>query len=109
MASLMVLQRPSSWSRVLLACREMRRRAEKVKIKEKPKEYKADKNLEADVWCQPKIVVEIEADNVTRSPIHAAKFALRFPRLVRFRDDKSTSQVSTVREVKKLYQLQGVK
>ena len=86
--------------------REMRRRIDKVKIEEKPKEYFLDKNLFPDVWCAPKIVVEIEADNITKSPIHTAQYALRFPRLVRFRDDKSSDEATTLVEAKKLYRLQ---
>jgi len=87
--------------------REMRRRIDEVKIEEKPKEYFLDKNLFPDVWCAPKIVVEIEADNITNSPIHTAQYALRFPRLIRFRDDKSPDEANTLVEAKKLYQLQG--
>jgi len=87
--------------------REMRKRIDKVKVKEKPKEYLIDKNLFPDVWCLPKIVVEIEADNITKSPIHTAQYALRFPRLVQFRDDKSPEEVTTLVEAEKLYRLQG--
>jgi len=86
--------------------REMYQRCGKVRTKEKPEEYQVDKNLNPDTWCLPKIVVEIEADNITKSPIHAAQYALRFPRLVRFRDDKSPSQVTTLTEAEKLYKLQ---
>lgn len=86
--------------------REMRDRCDKVKTEKKPKQYNINKNLNPDLWCLPKIVVEIEADNITKSPIHAAKLALRFPRLVRFRDDKSPSQTSDLKEVQKLFDLQ---
>ncbi len=86
--------------------KEMYQRCGKVRTKEKPKEYQVDKNLNPDTWCLPKIVVEIEADNITKSPIHAAQYALRFPRLVRFRDDKSSSQATTLKEAEKLYKLQ---
>lgn len=86
--------------------RELKARSEKVKVKNQPKEYLVDKNLIPDVWCQPKIVVEIEADNITKSPIHSAQYALRFPRLVRFRDDKSLNQLTTLQETEKLYHLQ---
>ncbi len=86
--------------------REMRKRCDEVKIGGKPKQYKIDKNLNPDLWCLPKIVVEIEADNITKSPIHTAGLALRFPRLVRFRDDKSSSQTSNLKEVQKLFDLQ---
>jgi len=86
--------------------RELKRRCDKVKVADKPKEYKVDKNMAPDVWCLPAIVTEIEADNVTRSPIHTAGLALRFPRLVRFRDDKSVDQASSLAEAEKLYKMQ---
>ncbi len=86
--------------------REMYQRCGKVKTSEKPKEYQVAKDLAPDTWCSPKIVVEIEADNITKSPIHTAKYALRFPRLVQFRDDKSPRQATTLKEAEKLYKLQ---
>jgi len=85
---------------------EMKKRGDEVAVNEKPKEYQVDKNLIPDVWCLPKIVVEIEADNITKSPIHTAKYSLRFARLVRFRDDKSPEQASTLQEAEKLFRLQ---
>ena len=85
---------------------EMHRRCEKAKTKEKPKEYQVSKSLVPDVWCAPKIVVEIKADNITKSPTHTAAYALRFPRLVRFRDDKSPEQATTLGEAEKLFRLQ---
>lgn len=86
--------------------REMKKRIDRVAVKEKPRQYQVNKNLAPDVWCSPKIVVEIEADNITKSPIHTAKYALRFPRLVRFRDDKSPRNATTLKEAEKLYKLQ---
>lgn len=82
--------------------REMKVRADKARMVEAPKEYIVAKSLIPDVWVSPKIVVEIAADNITHSPNHSAKLALRFPRLVRFRDDKAPAQVTTVREVEQL-------
>lgn len=82
--------------------REMYKRCEKLKIKEKPKEYVVDKNLNPDVWCRPELVVEIEADTITKSPIHTAGLALRFPRLKKFRDDKNPQQATSIKELKKL-------
>lgn len=86
--------------------RETHKRCEKVNSKEKPKQYLADKNLVPDVWCEPEIVVEIQADNITISPIHTAGLALRFPRLVRFRDDKAPEEATALAEAKKLYRMQ---
>lgn len=73
-----------------------------LKVQNKPKEYKVDKNLYPDVWCQPRLVVEIEADTITKSPIHTAGLALRFPRLKRLRDDKDPWQATSLKELKKL-------
>lgn len=86
--------------------REMKMRSGKWEVGSQPKQYVIDKNLAPDVWLKPGIVVEIEADNITKSPIHTANHALRFPRLVRFRDDKSPRQATTLKETEKLYNLQ---
>lgn len=48
------------------------------------------------------LVVEVAADEVTRSPLHSAGLALRFPRLIRFRDDKSVDQATSLDELKKI-------
>lgn len=82
--------------------REMFKRCEELKIAEKPKEFQLDKNLNPDIWCRPSLVVEIEADMITKSPIHSAGLALRFPRLKRFRDDKNPHQATSLQELKKL-------
>lgn len=82
---------------------EMYSRCEKIKTKIKPKNYQLGKNLNPDIWCEPELVVEIEADTITKSPLHAAGLALRFPRLKKFRDDKTIDEASTWSEFKKMY------
>ena len=98
------------------------------------------------VWVKPEIVIEVLADEITRSPIHTAGargdespgqgtasqgmphaedtksaesmsgtakikelgYALRFPRLVRFRDnDKRPEDATTVTELIRMYKGQG--
>ena len=86
--------------------KKLKAQSSKLKAKSQPKEYEVDKNLAPDVWCEPQIVVEIQADNITKSPIHSAGLALRFPRLIRFREDKSAEEATTLTEAKKLYGLQ---
>ena len=78
---------------------EMRRRLERQVAMEKPREYVVHKALEPDVWVDPKVVVEIAADEITKSPVHSAGWALRFPRLVRFRDDKTSEQATSWEEL----------
>ena len=88
--------------------REMYKRLKKLETKDKPKEYgEINKALIPDFWVVPSLIVEIAADEITKSPVHTAGFALRFPRLVRFRDDKSYKQTTTISELQKLYKLQG--
>lgn len=92
--------------------KELNKRTKKLAVEGKPKEYEVDKNLEPDDWTKPDLVVEIMADEITKSPVHTAGkkekrgYALRFPRLVKFRDDKDAKDATTVKEVEKLYALQ---
>ncbi|OGV95029.1 hypothetical protein A3A66_03350 [Microgenomates group bacterium RIFCSPLOWO2_01_FULL_46_13] len=87
--------------------RNMFQRLKKLGVKAKPKQYSlVNKILIPDFRVTPSLIVEIAADEITKSPSHSAGFALRFPRLVRFRFDKSASQITTVAEIKKLYSLQ---
>jgi DNA ligase-1 len=86
--------------------RELNKRAKKLFVSEKPKEYEVHKNLEPDTWAKPSLVVEILADEITKSPIHTAGLALRFPRLIRFRDEKNPDQVTTLRELEGLFEMQ---
>lgn len=75
--------------------------------KMKPKEYgEVQKIFEPDVWVNPKIVVEIAGDDLTVSATHGAGVAVRFPRLVRIRNDKSAGQVTTVSELTQMFRNQ---
>jgi DNA ligase-1 len=72
--------------------------------------------LQPDVWCLPRHVVEIQADEITKSPMHTAGrgvdgafgYALRFPRAVGFvRPDRSAEDATTVGEVVRMHAKQG--
>ncbi len=82
--------------------REMKNRLDKLVSVQKPTNYVVDKNLEPDAWADPQLLVEIAADEITKSPIHSAGVALRFPRLIKLRDDKDINGVTTVEEVKSM-------
>ena len=86
--------------------RELNSREKRLEVKNKPEEYELDKNLNPDTWVKAGLVVEILADEITVSPIHAAGLALRFPRLIKFRDDKNPDQITTLRELRKLFEMQ---
>lgn len=82
--------------------RELAAKSLGLRTESKPKEYEVDKNLEPDVWLSPGLIVEIAADEITKSPIHTAGLALRFPRLVCFREDKSPEQVTSISELEQI-------
>ena len=51
----------------------------------------------------PEVVVEIAFDRIMRSGRHISGFAMRFPRIVRIRDDKTPADIDTVRTVERLF------
>lgn len=84
---------------------ELKKLFDTWKTQEKPKEYLATASLECDIWIKPQIVVEVKADEITKSPMHMAKLALRFPRLIKIRE-KSPDDATTLKEVNELFKLQ---
>jgi DNA ligase-1 len=55
---------------------------------------------------EPAIVLEVAFNNVMRSGRHASGFALRFPRIVRIRDDKTVEDIDTLARVEEIYNSQ---
>ncbi len=55
------------------------------------------------IAVQSKIVLEVAFDVVQRSDLHESGYALRFPRIVRIRDDKPVSQINTLADVDRIY------
>ena len=92
--------------------REIHKRADKIKVAHKP--ARVNSILTPSVWIKPSIVIEVLADEITRSPIHTAGkdkegvgYALRFPRLIKFREaDKKAEDATTVKELIEMYKLQ---
>ncbi|HYD34917.1 MAG TPA: ATP-dependent DNA ligase [Vitreimonas sp.] len=81
---------------------QLKQRTESLRSDEPPAVYDVAKALQPDVWLKPEVVVEIAADELTVSPNHTAGWALRFPRLVNFREDKTWAQATTIDEIKQL-------
>jgi len=86
---------------------ELRKRLDNLEVVTKPENCLVEGSLAPDVWVSPKVVVEIAADEVTKSPSHSGGLALRFPRLVRFRDDKASEQATTWEEVLRIAKISG--
>ncbi len=85
---------------------ELEKRLSTLKTKRIPPRYDVPKTLTQDVWVEPSLVAEILADEITVSPTHTAKYALRFPRLVRFRDDKSPEEATSLKELEEMFHQQ---
>ena len=51
---------------------------------------------------EPKIVLEVTFDLVQESKRHKSGYALRFPRILRLRDDKSPEEIDTLETVRRL-------
>ena len=75
-----------------------------------------ESDMEADVWFEPNLVIEIVASEITLSPIHKtgfdvlrkdSGFALRFPKFTgKIRTEKHVEDASTDEEVIALYKTQ---
>jgi DNA ligase-1 len=52
---------------------------------------------------EPKIVLEVAFNNMMQSDRHESGFALRFPRIVRLRPDKSAEDADTIARAKQIY------
>lgn len=117
--------------------RSIKERTQGLELDHKP--ARIHSYITPDVWVKPEIVIEVLADEITRSPLHTAGakgagspgstnsatgaagssendnvkepgYALRFPRLVTFRDrDKKPEDATSVKELIEMYKDQGKK
>jgi len=53
---------------------------------------------------EPTVVLEIAFDRIQESKRHKSGYAMRFPRIARIRDDKTVEQISTIDEVRRIYE-----
>jgi DNA ligase 1 len=90
--------------------KELKKKCDAHAVKNQPKNVVCAKELTPDVWCAPEMVCLIRADEITLSPLHTAGkteshagLALRFPRFMGYRADKSAEETTTVKEIKQMY------
>ncbi|MFA5763243.1 MAG: ATP-dependent DNA ligase [archaeon] len=82
------------------------------KLTTKEKNVRVITDVKPDYLVEPKIIIEVRADEITTSPMHSCNktagqsFALRFPRMIKFRMDKKAEQATTNKEVEKMFNIQ---
>ncbi len=59
------------------------------------------------VKVKPKLVVEVGYEEIQKSPKYKSGYALRFPRMIRFRYNKSPEEADTIERLKSLYNKQN--
>ncbi|MEM0240546.1 MAG: ATP-dependent DNA ligase [Candidatus Nezhaarchaeales archaeon] len=58
------------------------------------------------VYVEPKIVVEVAFDEVQKSPHYKSGLALRFPRIIKIRDDKTPLEADTIQTLRSIFEVQ---
>jgi len=84
---------------------ELPRRMRKYELPHKPALLEVSRLMTPDVWFNPAVVIEVTGAEITRSPNHTCGLekgqglALRFPRFLRYRPEKSAEQATTTKEI----------
>ncbi len=93
---------------------EMPVKFSEIQVDEKPTRYRVKKEKYPDHWFKPVYVLEVLGSEITRSPMHTCNWdeeagkgmAVRFPRFIRWRPEKSPEQATTSDEIAEIYQRQ---
>ncbi|OGB85788.1 hypothetical protein A3J41_00975 [candidate division TM6 bacterium RIFCSPHIGHO2_12_FULL_38_8] len=95
---------------------DLKKQCDKIQVAIQPKNVICAKELFPDVWLSPAIVCTVQSDEITQSPLHTAGktdehlgLALRFPRFITYRSDKSGNDATSVVELQHLYREQKIK
>lgn len=83
-----------------------------ARVHKEPARAVVSKEMEPDFWFTPKYVVEVLGSEITKSPVHTCNWkeeekqglALRFPRFIRYRSEKSPEQATTTDEILQMYE-----
>ena len=84
---------------------------EDAKVKQSPARVTVTKEMNPDFWFAPKYVAEVLGSEITKSPVHTCNWnetekqglALRFPRFIRWREEKFPEQATSSKEILEMY------
>ena len=83
----------------------VKEKSEGIKFSELTKELKKliIKSSRKEVLVQPKIIVQVNYEEIQKSPSYNSGYALRFPRITVLRVDKGLDDVDTLERINKIY------
>ncbi|HZX12754.1 MAG TPA: ATP-dependent DNA ligase [Candidatus Nanoarchaeia archaeon] len=55
------------------------------------------------VFVKPRIIIEVAYEEIQQSPSYSSGYALRFPRFLKIRTDRSEKQINTLEDVERIY------
>ncbi|MEM0173368.1 MAG: ATP-dependent DNA ligase [Sulfolobaceae archaeon] len=91
---------------------ELQKKLEEIRIPNK--HPRVESKIEPDIWVTPSLVAEILGAEITLSPLHTcclgilsedSGLSIRFPRFIRWRDDKKPEDATTTTEILEMYKL----
>jgi len=56
-----------------------------------------------EVRVTPNIIIEVDYEEIQQSPTYSSGFALRFPRFVKLREDRSTDDIASISDIRNMY------
>jgi DNA ligase-1 len=93
----------SGWTDEIME--NLKEKVKDLEMSSKPQNVICDDN--PDVWLKPEIIIEIIGDEITLSEkFSSLGYSMRFPVFQRFREEKLPKDVTTVEEIKNLYEIQ---
>lgn len=66
----------------------------------KPLEIKEERSI---VYFKPQIIIEVKYQEIQKSTTYESGYALRFPRILRLREDKDINQINSIEDIQKSY------
>ncbi len=55
------------------------------------------------VKINPQVIVEVKYEEIQKSPTYNSGYALRFPRVIRLREEKGLSDINSIKDIERIY------